>query len=551
MPFIPTTASELRSRNWDSPDIIIISGDAYVDHPSFAAAIIARSLEAAGFRVGIIAQPDWTKPESFQVLGTPKLFFGISAGNMDSMINHYTAQRKLRHDDAYSPNGVSGLRPDRATIIYTNIVKRLFKGVPVVIGGIEASLRRIAHYDYWQNKVRNSILADSKADLLVYGMGEKPIIQIAGLLREGTPLAEMKNIPQTVVFYDKEKDFSESESSIILPQAESCVDKQIFHNMSKLFNDFANDHVIYQQNGGRWLRHNPPAEVMSSSELDYVYSLPFEYAPHPCYQGKVIPAFEQIKNSLTSHRGCYGGCNFCAIACHQGRAVQSRSQQSLLHEAGRLKGTISDVGGPTANMYATRCKLSFPKTCKRRSCLYPSICRNLVMAHDEQLGLLDKMSTLPGIKHVFISSGIRHDMAITNKKYIGAIAAKYTGGRLKLAPEHSQTNVLKLMGKPSIDSYEAFCKEFFNQTKLLGIKRQIIPYLIIGHPGTTLEDAKALRNWLMKHNIVVEQVQEFTPTPMSISTCMYYTGLDYDTGKPIHIPSPGEVRQQKKLVLWK
>ncbi len=551
MPFIPTTASELRSRNWDSPDIIIISGDAYVDHPSFAAAIIARSLEAAGYRVGIIAQPDWTKPESFQVLGTPKLFFGISAGNMDSMINHYTAQRKLRHDDAYSPNGVSGLRPDRATIIYTNIVKRLFKGVPVVIGGIEASLRRIAHYDYWQNKVRNSILADSKADLLVYGMGEKPIIQIAGLLREGTPLAEMKNIPQTVVFYDKEKDFSESESSIILPQAESCVDKQIFHNMSKLFNDFANDHVIYQQNGGRWLRHNPPAEVMSSSELDYVYSLPFEYAPHPCYQGKVIPAFEQIKNSLTSHRGCYGGCNFCAIACHQGRAVQSRSQQSLLHEAGRLKGTISDVGGPTANMYATRCKLSFPKTCKRRSCLYPSICRNLVMAHDEQLGLLDKMSTLPGIKHVFISSGIRHDMAITNKKYIGAIAAKYTGGRLKLAPEHSQTNVLKLMGKPSIDSYEAFCKEFFNQTKLLGIKRQIIPYLIIGHPGTTLEDAKALRNWLMKHNIVVEQVQEFTPTPMSISTCMYYTGLDYDTGKPIHIPSPGEVHQQKKLVLWK
>lgn len=559
MPYIPMTKAEMKERNWDYLDIVIISGDAYVDHPSFAAAIIARSLEAQGYRVGIIAQPDWNNPDAFTILGAPRLFFGISAGNMDSMVNHYTAQKKLRHDDAYSPNGVSGLRPDRATIIYTNMVKRLFKGTPVVIGGIEASLRRIAHYDYWQDKIRNSILADSKADILVYGMGEKPIITIANALRDGIPVADIQDFPSTVVFC-KHPPFGEDEAdnkacgadgSLVLPASELCSAKDVFYNMTKTFTQNSDSKVIYQKNGGRWLKHNPPIAALNSTELDSIYSSAFEYSPHPIYLGQVIPAYEQIKSSITSHRGCYGGCNFCAIACHQGRSIQSRSEDSILREAKKHKGTISDVGGPTANMYGTKCRLSFPITCKRRSCLFPAICPNLIFAHDEQLSLLDRIAALPGIKHVFIASGIRHDMALQNKRYIAAIAAKYTGGRLKLAPEHCTPKVLQLMGKPSIACYEDFCAEFFRQTKQLGIKRQIIPYLIIGHPGTTMEDAKTLRRWLMQNNIVVEQVQEFTPTPMSISTCMYYTGRDFDSGEEIHIPSPGEVRQQKKLAMWK
>jgi uncharacterized radical SAM protein YgiQ len=552
------TPAEMQDRHWDYLDIIIISGDAYVDHPSFGAAIIARSLESEGFRVGIIAQPDWKRVEDFQQLGKPRLFFGITAGNMDSMINHYTAQRKLRHDDAYSPGGIAGLRPDRATFVYTNIIKNLYKGVPVVIGGIEASLRRIAHYDYWQDKIRNSILSDSKADVLIYGMAEKPICELANLMARGVSVADIQSLPSSVVFtriapYVKDG-VEEGDSSqirdIILPPADTCKDKLTFYRMTKLFTEFSNTRVLFQSSGGRWIKHNPPAAELSTTEMDKIYALPFEYAPHPIYRGTIIPAFEQIKDSLTSHRGCYGGCNFCAIACHQGRKIQSRSQDSIVAEALKHSGTISDVGGPTANMYASRCKLGFPDSCKRRSCLYPALCLNLVLTHDEQLVLLNKISNLPRIKHVFIASGIRHDMAISNDKYTKEIAIKYTGGRLKLAPEHCVPRILRLMGKPEISSYEAFCSKYFAFTTAQGLKRQVIPYLIIGHPGSNKADAIALRDWLKKHNIKVEQVQEFTPTPMSISTCMYYTGLDFDSGEPIEIPSPGQVREQKKIVLW-
>lgn len=545
MPFLPLSQEDMKSRGWDYLDIIIISGDAYVDHPSFAAAIIGRTLEAAGYRVGIIAQPDWTKDDDFLALGKPRLFFGISAGNMDSMINHYTAQRKLRHDDAYSPDGVFGKRPDRPSIIYTNILRRLFRGTPVVLGGIEASLRRIAHYDYWQDKIRNSILADSKADILIYGMGEKPVVELANRLNKGELVTEILDLPSSVVFSSQEP----LAEAIILPPAEKCKDKQQFYNMTKLFVQHSNTQVIYQQTAGRWLKQNPPASPLSTSEIDYIYNLPFENKPHPVYKGHTIPAFEQIKGSITSHRGCYGGCNFCAIACHQGRAIQSRSEASLLQEAKKHKGTISDLGGPTANMYASRCKHGYPDSCKRRSCLFPALCPNLLINHRQQLDVLDKISRLPGIKHVFIASGIRHDMAVLDSDYVKAIATRYTGGRLKLAPEHSVPRILKLMGKPDIDSYEAFCALFYRYTEESGIKRQVIPYLIIGHPGTTLEDAIQLRNWLRKNNIKVEQVQEFTPTPMTISTCMYYTGLDFDTGKPIEIPSPGQIRKQKELIL--
>ncbi|MDY0381850.1 MAG: YgiQ family radical SAM protein [Candidatus Cloacimonadaceae bacterium] len=542
MPFLPINKQDMKARGWSVCDIILISGDAYIDHPSFGVPIIARTLEAAGFRVGIIAQPDWHNDADFMALGAPRLFFGISSGNMDSMVNHYTAQRRLRSDDAYSPQGKSGKRPDRAVMIYTNIIKRLYKGIPVLIGGVEASLRRVAHYDFWQNKVRNSILADSKADLLIYGMAEHTITDLARMLDAGKHISELSDLPSTVCFC---KEAGEPR----LPDADQCGDKNTFHLMNRVFYDNYATKALFQLNGGRWIKHNPPAPALPGKELDRIYSLPFMNAPHPTYGNQRIPAWEQIKQSITSHRGCYGGCNFCAIAVHQGRRIQSRSAASIIAEARKLKGTISDVGGPSANMYGSYCKLGFPDSCPRRSCIFPEICPNLVLDHEAQLHLLDAISKLPDIKHVFIASGIRHDLVLGNKRYIKAIATKYTGGRLKLAPEHSAPNVLKLMGKPPIERFEAFSKEYFEELRSSGLKRQIIPYIIIGHPGTTMEDAIALKHWLEKHKIHVEQVQEFTPTPMTISTCMYYTGLDFESGSPIHIPSPGEIRKQKELIV--
>ncbi|MDD4789894.1 MAG: YgiQ family radical SAM protein [Candidatus Cloacimonetes bacterium] len=542
MPFLPINKQDMKARGWSVCDIILISGDAYIDHPSFGVPIIARTLEAAGFRVGIIAQPDWHNDADFMALGAPRLFFGISSGNMDSMVNHYTAQRRLRSDDAYSPQGKSGKRPDRAVMIYTNIIKRLYKGIPVLIGGVEASLRRVAHYDFWQNKVRNSILADSKADLLIYGMAEHTITDLAKKLNAGKHISELNDLPSTVCFC---KEAGEPR----LPDADQCGDKNTFHLMNRVFYDNYATKALFQLNGGRWIKHNPPAPALPGKELDRIYSLPFMNAPHPTYGNQRIPAWEQIKQSITSHRGCYGGCNFCAIAVHQGRRIQSRSAASIIAEARKLKGTISDVGGPSANMYGSYCKLGFPDSCPRRSCIFPEICPNLVLDHEAQLHLLDAISKLPDIKHVFIASGIRHDLVLGNKRYIKAIATKYTGGRLKLAPEHSAPNVLKLMGKPPIERFEAFSKEYFEELRSTGLKRQIIPYIIIGHPGTTMEDAIALKHWLEKHKIHVEQVQEFTPTPMTISTCMYYTGLDFESGSPIHIPSPGEIRKQKELIV--
>jgi len=552
MPFLPTTLAEAHARGWDDLDIVIVTGDAYVDHPSFGAAIIGRHLEAAGFRVGIIPQPDWRRDEDFLALGTPRLFFGVTAGNMDSLVNHYTAQRRLRHNDAFSPDGSAGMRPDRASMIYTNVLKRLFKKTPVMLGGIEASLRRIAHYDYWQNKVRASILADSKADWLVYGMGENASLEISRALQNGTNPGQIKDIPGTVVFSDQ----APPDGEVILPDNLACADKPTFHRMTHLFEDHYQSDVIYQMNGNRWIRHNPPAKTLSEKELDELYGLPFEYAPHPRYKGKRIPAFEQIRHSITSHRGCYGGCNYCSLALHQGRRISSRSAGSILKEAAlhaRKRGkavTITDVGGPTANMYRSFCTLDFPLSCKRASCLHPDICPNLRTDPSAQLELLENIEALPGIKHVFIASGIRHDLALQHPRFIEALAQKYTGGRIKLAPEHSSSSVLRLMRKPDVSSFESFAREFFRCSEKAGLKRQIIPYIIIGHPGTTMQDALQLRRWLMRNNLRVEQVQEFTPTPMTISTCMYYTGLDYETGKPIHIPQPGEVRRQKELALW-
>lgn len=544
MPFLPINLAELKARNISQLDVILITGDAYIDHPAFGVPLLGRVLEAAGFSVGIIAQPDWHKDEDFLALGRPRLFFGISSGNMDSMVNHYTAQRKRRNNDAYSPSGEIGKRPDRAVMIYTNIVRKLFKGVPVIIGGIEASLRRIAHYDFWQDKIRNSILIDSKADLLIYGMAEKPIIQVAQALAEGQDIKEICDLSATVCFVKEA-------GAPLLPDAESSKDKNTFRTMNISFYQNYQTQIIYQKGGGRIIRHNPPAEALSEKEMDEIYRLPFMRAPHPIYAGKPIPAWAQIQQSITSHRGCYGGCNFCAIAVHQGRKIQSRSMNSILHEAKQLKGVISDVGGPSANMYQSGCKLDYPDSCRRRSCIYPNICPNLYLGLDVQIRLLDAIAALPEIKHVFVASGIRHDLALMDRKYISTIAQSYTSGRLKIAPEHSSADVLALMGKPDIKSFEAFLEVFFAELSKTKIKRQIIPYLIIGHPGTTEKDAYQLRDWLWAHKIKVEQVQEFTPTPMTISTCMYYTGLDFDTGKPIHIPSPSEIRKQKELIVKK
>ena len=552
MPFLPTDLSEAQARGWRELDIIIVSGDAYVDHPSFGAAIIGRWLEAAGYRVGILPQPDWSKDDDFLALGRPRLFFGITGGNMDSLVNHYTAQRKRRNEDAYSPDGAIGRRPDRAVLIYANILKRLFKGSPIVLGGIEASLRRIAHYDFWQNKVRASILSDSKADLLVYGMGEQAILQIANALSDGLPVSALQECPGTVVFASG----APPEDAIVLPDSDSSCAQQTFLQMTRLFQHNHLSRVIHQRNGGRWIRHNPPAASLSVDELDSIYSLPYEYLPHPRYEGHRIPAFDQIKDSLTSHRGCYGGCNFCALTVHQGRRIQSRSAASLLSETkklARIRGraiTITDVGGPTANMYRSVCAKDFPSECKRASCLFPSVCTSLKPDHSSQLKLLQAIRGLPEITHVFVASGIRHDLALLNPGYIDQIASNYTGGRLKLAPEHSSPAVLRMMGKPSIDSYEVFARLFLQAGRKAGIRRQILPYLIIGHPGTTIQDALELRQWLVRNRIKVEQVQEFTPTPMTVSTCMYYTGLDFWTGKPIHIPKPAEIRRQKELALW-
>jgi len=549
--YLPTTKSELQQLGWDYVDIVIVSGDAYVDHPAFAAAIIGRNLEAAGFRVGIIDQPDWQNPQDFLRLGLPRLYWAISSGNMDSMVNHYTAQKKLRHNDAYTAGGAFGKRPDRALIIYANVLRRISKGIPIIIGGIEASLRRICHYDYWSDSIRNSILADAKADLLVYGMGEKTAISIAKSLREGSKIADLDVLPGTVVFSK-----TVSEDGVLLPDSDQCHKADVFYRMTKMFEEHRQTGTLFQRNGGRLLKHNPAPDLPTTDELDSFYTAQYNYLPHPKYGALEIPAFVQIRNSLTSHRGCYGGCNFCAIVAHQGRAICSRSQASLLNEADRLSkdlcfgGTISDVGGPTANMYGTFCKIGFPASCKRPSCLYPALCPNLMTDQSSYAKLLSRMADKPSVKNVFIASGIRHDLALADKGIIPKLVPKHTGGRLKLAPEHISKVVLEAMGKPRIDSYEEFSKIFANICQAQKISRQIIPYLIIGHPGTTLEAAIELGIWLKRNKIRVEQVQEFTPTPMTISTCMYFTKQDFNSGAAITVPQGRQIRLQKALAMW-
>jgi uncharacterized radical SAM protein YgiQ len=546
--FLPTNKAEMRARGWQAVDIIIVSGDAYIDHPSFGAALIGRYLEAQGYRVGIIAQPDWKSEQDFTALGQPQLFFGVTAGNLDSIVNHYTAQRKLRREDAYSPDGQIGLRPNLPSIVYTQKIKKIYKNSPVVLGGVEASLRRLPHYDYYSDKIRNSILFDSKADILVYGMGEKPILQIAHALASEKDLSQINAIKGTVVTCSQP-------DGLILPEYSKQFGLEDFYQMSQLFEANYRNQAIFQKFGMRYLKHNPPAAALSRAEMDQLYALPFARAPHPRYKGQKLAAFEQIKNSVTSHRGCFGGCAFCSIGYHQGKTISSRSANSIIDEIKKITntpgfhGTISDVGGPSANMFQMQCKLGISATCLRRSCLYPNICPHLAHSHQANLDLLEQCRKLDGVKNLFIGSGVRFDLALQEDKYIKQLARNYTSGLLKLAPEHKDSKTLQIMQKPDFSQYQKFSLKFAKTSQQIGKNQSIVPYMIVGHPGTDLSAAIDLAIYLKKNNLHLQQIQEFTPTPMSESTLAYVTGKTLD-GEQVFVPKGREIRLQKALVQW-
>jgi len=537
-------------------DVLFISGDAYIDHPAFGTALLARLLESKGYRVGILAQPDWKNPEAFRTMGRPRLFAAISAGAMDSMVNHYTAAKKIRHNDAYTPGGIAGKRPNRAVIAYTAAIKGAFKGLPTVIGGIEASLRRLAHYDYWSDKVRRSILIDSKADLLIYGMAETALLEITRHLDNGESLETLREIRGTAFSTN-----SRQVKGVVLPSFEqvsgsSEAYNQAFKLASEQENPFSAK-VLIQPHSTHNLIINPPTLPLSELELDQVYNLPFTRQPHPSYAEK-IPAFEQIRYSITSHRGCFGGCAFCAITHHQGKTIQSRSAESILQEVDKIssqddfRGTISDVGGPTANMYGLGCgNPKAEKTCQRPSCLYPKICKNLITDDQPATSLLGKIRQHKKIKHTFIASGVRYDLLPLQQQYFSDLLQHHVSGLLKVAPESTSDQVTAVMRKPGAAIFTNFLEQFRQHSQELGLRQAVVPYLISSHPGCTLEDTIEVALYLKRHRLKVEQVQDFTPTPGSLSTCIYYTGKDPFSGKTIHVPrTVKERRLQKALLLY-
>ncbi|MDD2337713.1 MAG: YgiQ family radical SAM protein [Geobacteraceae bacterium] len=561
MPFFPVSRDEALQLGWSELDIIFVSGDAYIDHPSFGIPLLARLLESRGFRVGIIPQPDWRVKESFMVLGRPKLFFAVSAGAMDSMVAHYTPAKKLRRDDAYTPGNRHGARPNRASIVYTSRLKEAFKDVPVILGGIEASLRRFAHYDYWEDRVRRSILFDAKADLLVYGMGEHPLLEIAEGLRRGEDLAGLHNVRGTAWIGDNIRLASLPGTVCSLPGWEEVsADKRAFANAFRLTEQQMNSlsgSVVVQKHGDRYLICNPPAIPLTQPEMDAVYALPFEKAPHPSYT-EPIPACEQIRSSITTHRGCMGGCAFCAIAHHQGKIVQSRSETSILQEVRKLasfrwfKGTVTDLGGPTANMYAARCRDEEAlRKCQRPSCIYPTHCNNLRVADREPANLLKKARNISGVKHVAVASGVRFDLFLHQPEYLRELLTHHVGGLLKVAPEHLVNAVTNRMRKPGRDVFVRFLENFRAETARLGKRQSLVPYMMSGHPGCTLSDMVDAALSLKRLGLKVEQVQDFTPTPGSLSTCIYYTGLDPYTGESVYVAKTDREKSlQKSLLLY-
>ena len=558
--FLPVCRDDMKKRSWAELDFLYIVGDAYVDHPSFGHAIISRVLESHGYKVGIVALPDWHSTDDIVKMGRPRLAVLVSAGNIDSMVNHYTAAKKRRHDDMYAPGGKWGMRPDRATIVYTNLAKQAFgKDMPVLIGGVEASLRRFAHYDYWSDKIRRSILLDSKADLLMYGMGEKQIVEIADCLDSGMNVQDITYIKGTC-YMSSEYD---EENSVLLPSYEECSESKEKYAISCREQYYEQNPYIgktlVQKHGNRYLIQNPPMEPLMTDELDAVYDLPFMKAYHPMYEADGgIPAINEVKFSLAANRGCFGSCNFCALAFHQGRIVTSRSDESLIKEAIEMtkmpdfKGYIHDVGGPTANFRGPACDKQLKVgACKNKQCLYPKPCGNMKISHKKYLNLLRKLREIKGVKKVFIRSGIRFDYLINDKDeaFFYDLCKHHISGQLKVAPEHVSDNVLKYMGKPENSVFNRFSDKFYDINKKIGKKQYLVPYLMSSHPGSTLHDAIRLAQYLHEHNINPQQVQDFYPTPGTISTCMFYTELDPFTMKKVFVPKTAHEKAMQRALL--
>lgn len=562
--FLPVSKSDMKKRGWTQCDFIYICGDAYVDHPSFGHAIITRLLEAFGYKVGIIAQPDWKNKESITILGEPRLAFLVSAGNMDSMVNHYTVNKKRRHQDAFSPGGVMGKRPDYATIVYCNLIRQVYKKTPVIIGGIEASLRRMAHYDYWSNKVKRSILIDSGADIISYGMGEHSIIEIADALNAGIDIHDITFIKGTVY---KTKTLDNLENYIELPSYDDIVNSKemyakSFYTQYKNTDPFTARILVEKVKEKMYVVQNPPAMPLTEVEMDDIYSLPYMRNYHPMYEKDGgIPALSEIKFSITSNRGCFGGCSFCALTFHQGRIIQVRSHKSIIDEAVQMtkdadfKGYIHDVGGPTANFRHTSCDKQLTKgVCMNRQCLFPKPCPNLKVDHSDYIKLLRELRALPGVKKVFIRSGIRFDycMCDSDDTFINELCKYHISGQLRVAPEHISDNVLNKMGKPSNDVYEGFLKRYQRINKKTGKEQFVVPYLMSSHPGSTMKEAIELAEYIRDLGYMPEQVQDFYPTPSTLSTCMYYTGLDPATMDKVYTPvSHHEKAMQRALIQYR
>ena len=572
--WLPTSVKEMKALGWDGVDVVLFSGDAYVDHPAFGAAVIGRTLQAAGYRVAIVPQPNWQDDlRDFRKFGMPRLFFGISPGAMDSMVNHYTANRRRRSDDAYTPGGRHGARPDYPSVVYSKILRELYPDAPIVIGGIEASLRRLSHYDYWQDRLRPSILVDTAADMLLYGMGEKTVVDLARRLDVGQKIGDIIDMPQSVVLRPISEMPAADADNIILASFEKCLsDKRSqaanFKHIEQQSNRFDGGATLWQITGRQVVRVNPMLPAMTQGEIDASFDLPYTRLPHPRYKGKTIPAYEMIRHSVNLHRGCFGGCAFCTISAHQGKFIASRSKESILREVRQVtrmpdfKGYISDLGGPSANMYAMggrdkeKCR-----RCLRPSCLHPSPCPNLNTDHRPLLDIYHAVDALPGVKKSFIGSGVRYDLSMhqtgdaeidrTNARYNRELIEHHVSGRLKVAPEHTSDAVLRLMRKPPFSLFHEFKRLFDNTNRACGLNQQLIPYFISSHPGCRAEDMAELAAATKELNFHLEQVQDFTPTPMTVATEIYYTGYHPYTGEKVYTAtSPEQKLEQRKFFFW-
>ncbi len=571
--FLPTSVKEMKALGWDYVDVVIFSGDAYVDHPSFAAAVIGRTLQAAGYKVAIVPQPNWQDDlRDFRKFGAPRLFFGVSAGAMDSMVNHYTAARRRRSDDAYTAGGRHGARPDYPTIVYSGILRSLFPDTPIVAGGIEASMRRLSHYDYWQDRLRPSILADCDADMLIYGMGEKTVLEVAGRLAAGERIDMITDIDQTVVLLPQESSAVADDDNIELHGFEECLrskrcQAENFRHIEQQSNRFRGA-VLWQRHGDKVVKVNPMSPPMTTGEIDASFDLPYTRMPHPRYRGKTIPAYEMIRHSVNMHRGCFGGCAFCTISAHQGKFIASRSKESILREVRKItsmpdfKGYLSDLGGPSANMYGMRGKnLDICRKCMRPSCLHPRPCPNLDTDHSRLLDIYHAVDAVSGVKKSFVGSGVRYDLSMhptgdksvdaVNRRYNEELIERHVSGRLKVAPEHTSSYVLGIMRKPEFSLYYDFKAIFDRVNDRAGLRQQLIPYFISSHPGCREVDMAELAAETKRLNLHLEQVQDFTPTPMTLATEIYYTGIHPYTGEKIFTATtPEEKLAQRKYFFW-